>query len=479
MTESLKLPRPVRNLKVDWGLRQRYLGLGLAVNAAIWGTALVYLMFAPRTYVSEWTAIMPGGGERSTVNLPGIGEANSQTNSAFGSVTQDPRENYKYIAGSKPVIEAAASELNIDAESFGGAPDVKIIDNTKLMQFTLEGTDPEELELKSQAFHKALQTRLVELRIQESAERDTGLQGALATSKRKLFSAQRRLSQYQARSGYSSADQIANLSSNIEGLRRERAQLLAQLNDSEARLQQLSANLNLSPQQATNAFSLQSDPEFQQTAGEYAKSTAALVDLTSRFTANHPAVVDLKAKQEAARAELLSRSRSLLKKPIDLQSVEQLSLNNTVSASSRDKLFQDLIAVQVDRRGLQSQAQEVDRQLAQLEGRLKNLTQQKAVADDLQRDVQINETVFSSTLARLDLGGSDAFGSYPQLQLITEPKASESPMRMFVLLGAAAGSMMATAGIGLLWLRQSRTQSPTENALARPATSAEYIVINQ
>lgn len=479
MTESLKLPRSVRNLKVDWGLRQRYLGLGLAVNAAIWGTALVYLMFAPRTYVSEWTAIMPGGGERSTVSLPGIGEANSQSNSAFGSVTQDPRENYKYIAGSKPVVEAAASELNIDAESFGGAPEVKIIDNTKLMQFTLEGTDPEELELKSQAFHKALQTRLVELRIQESAERDTGLQDALVTSKRKLFSAQRRLSQYQARSGYSSADQLANLSSNIEGLRRERAQLLAQLNDSEARLQQLSANLNLSPQQATNAFSLQSDPEFQQTAGEYAKTTAALVDLTSRFTANHPAVVDLKAKQEAARAELLSRSRSLLKKPIDLQSVEQLSLNNTVSASSRDKLFQDLIAVQVDRRGLQSQAQEVDRQLAQLEGRLKNLTQQKAVADDLQRDVQINETVFSSTLARLDLGGSDAFGSYPQLQLITEPKASESPMRMFVLLGAAAGSMMATAGVGLLWLRQSRTQSPTENALARPATSAEYIVINQ
>lgn len=479
MTESLKLPRSVRNLKVDWGLRQRYLGLGLAVNAAIWGTALVYLMFAPRTYVSEWTAILPGGGERSTVSLPGIGEANSQTQSAFGMVTQDPRENYKYIADSKPVLEAAASELDMDIETFGDAPKVTIIDNTKLMQFSLEGTDPEELELKSAAFHKALQTRLIELRIQEAAERDTGLQGALATSKRKLFNAQRRLSQYQARSGYSSADQIANLSTNIEELRRERAQLLAQRNDVDARLQQLSANLNLSPQQATDAFSLQSDPEFQQTAGEYAKTTAALVDLTSRFTANHPAVVDLKAKQATARTELLSRSRSLLNKPADLQSVQQLSLNNTVSDSSREQLFQDLIAVQVDRRGLESRSQEVDRQLAQLEGRLKNLTQQKAVADDLQRDVQINEAVFSSTLARLDLGGSDAFGSYPQIQLVTEPKADESPMRMFVLLGAAVGSMMATAGVGLLWLRQSQNQSLAENALARPTTSAEYIVINQ
>jgi uncharacterized protein involved in exopolysaccharide biosynthesis len=479
MTESLKLPRSLRNLKVDWGLRQRYLGLGLAVNAAIWGTALVYLMFAPRTYVSEWTAIMPGSGERSTVNLPGIGEANSQTQSAFGSVTQDPRENYKYIAGSKPVLEAAASELNMDVESFGGAPEVQIIDNTRLMQFSLEGTNPEELELKSVAFHKAFQTRLVELRIQESAERDTGLQGALATSKRKLFNAQRKLSQYQARSGYSSADQIANLSSNIEGLRRERAQLLAQLNDTEARLQQLSTNLNLSPQQATDAFSLQSDPEFQQTTGEYAKTTAALVDLTSRFTANHPAVIDAKAKQAAARAELLSRSRSLFNKPVALKSVERLSLNNTVSDSSREQLFQDLIAVQVDHRGLQSRAQEVDRQLAQLEARLKDLTQQKAVADDLQRDVQINEAVFSSTLARLDLGGSDAFGSYPQIQLVTEPKVDEPPLRMFVLLGAAAGSMMATAGVGLLWLRQSRNQAAAGNALARPATSAEYIVINQ
>jgi len=479
MTESLKLPRSVRNLKVDWGLRQRYLGLGLAVNAAIWGTALTYLMFAPRTYVSEWTAILPGGGERSTVSLPGIGEANSQTQSAFGMVTQDPRENYKYIAGSKPVLEAAASELNMDTESFGKAPKVTIIDNTKLMQFSLEGTDPEELELKSQAFHQAFQTRLVELRIQESAGRDTGLQSALATSKRKLFNAQRKLSQYQARSGYSSADQLANLSSNIEGLRRERAQLLAQLNDTEARLEELSSNLNLSAQQATNAFSLQADPEFQQTAGEYAKTSATLVDLTSRFTANHPAVIDAKAKQEAARAELLNRSRSLLKQPVNLQSIERLSLNNTVSDSSREKLFQDLIAVQVDRRGLQSRAQEVDRQLAQLEGRLKDLTQQKAVADDLQRDVQINEAVFSSTLARLDLGGSDAFGSYPQIQLVTEPRATASPLRLFVLLGATAGSLMATAGVGLLWLRQSRNQFSAENALARPTTSAEYIVINQ
>lgn len=477
MTESLKLPR-TNNLRLELSPRQRFLGLGLALNATIWGTALLYLITASPTYVSEWMVILPDGGERANVSLPGIGEATSQSASAFGSPSQDPRENYKHIAQSQAVQAEAADILNIDPQNFE-APHVELIENSMLMQFQFKGTNPEAIREQSLAFHQALQTQLNELRVEESAQQDKGLQASLATSRRKLLTAQKRLSQYQARSGFSSDDQIGNLSTNVEQLRKERADILAQSRESGARQTTLAANLKLSPQQATEAFSLQSDPQFQQILGEYGKTSAALVELTSRFTANHPAVIDARAKNNAAQTALTARGRSLLNKPVNLKSLERLGLNNTTSNSTaREQLFQDLVTVQVEKQGLDARAKEIDRQLANLEGRLKNLAQHKAVAGDLERDVQINEAIFSSALTLLDMGNSDMNGSYPQTQLVVGPNISKIQTKMYILLGALLGSVLASTGVGLLYLRHRQTNPQTAKLQAATSDSG-YVVISQ
>jgi uncharacterized protein involved in exopolysaccharide biosynthesis len=82
--------------------------------------------------------------------------------------------------------------------------------------------------------------------------------------------------------------------------------------------------------------------------------------------------------------------------------------------------------------------------------------------DALKRDLQIAEAVFSSTLARLDIGRSNASGSYPLLQLLAEPslpEAPSSPPPQLVLLGATLGSLFLTMGLVLLWRRQQRQTS--------------------
>lgn len=456
MTETFGIPHSASESRVKWGRWQRYLGLGLVFNAAIWGTALHYLAVALQTYTSEWMVILPPAGESSNVSVPGIGVATSSSNSAYGSATYDPRENYKHIAQSETVLRAAATFLDMDLGKFG-IPRIKVIDNTTLMQFEGEGASPKEAQLKSLALYKALEARLYQLRTQQAGRKQIGLQTALNFSQNNLIKAQQRLSEYKARSGFTSGEQIVNLSNNIEQLRRERSQILAQLQQSGAHLRQLSTNLKLSAQQATDAFSLQADPQFQQTLSDYGKSSAALVVLSSKYTPNNPAVIDEKAKRDATQAALLARSQSLLGKSVSFGYIQQLSLNNTVSTgSSREKLFQDLVSVQANKQGLQAQAQEVDRQLALLENKLKTLAQQQSKVDDLQRNVQIAEAVFSSTLARLDIGKSDIFGSYPQIQLVKEPslpKMPSAPNKQFVLLGAALGSLFSTAGLVSLGLR--------------------------
>ena len=461
MTESLRIPHSLWRSRVDWGNWKRYLGLGLIFNAAIWGTALLYLEIAPREYSSEWTIALPRGGEQASVSVPGVGSASSSIQSPYNTNNADPREDYRYIASSKPVLEAAAASLELSLGEFG-SPRINIVPNTMLMEFEFEGDSPREAQFKSQALYEALLVRLYELRIQEAAHKEQSLQTTLKASQKKLNDAQQRLSDYKSRSDFNSDVQIDHLSSSIEQLRRERAQTLAQLRQSDASLRQLSTSLELSPQQATEAYKLQSDPYLQQITSDYGESSAAIVGLNSRYTPENPAVINEKSRQEDIQAALTQRSQYLLKKPVSQEYVEQLSLNNS---PSREQLLQNLVSVQADKQGLQARAQEIEQQLVLFENRLKSLAKQQITVVELQRQLQIAEVIFSSTLTQLDLRNSDVFGSYPQIQLIQEPSlpnSPNSPKEKFVLLGAILGSSFLTLAVASLWYRSYRASLPKQ-----------------
>ncbi len=405
---------------------------------------------------------MPGAGSNANVSLPGIGQASYENSSPYSSSsTQDPRENYKFIAVSEPVLKAAAAQLNMSPGEFG-SPRIKVLDNTSIMTVEFKGASPQEARNKSLAFYKALEARLNELRIQEAVRRDVGFQTGLNSSQRKLQIAQKRLSDYKARSGLNSDEQIKDLTTNIEQLRRQRAEILASQQQASTRLEQLSANLKLSAPQATDAFVLQTDQVFQQNLKNYSDASAAVVVLESKFLPSHPTLVTEKAKRDAAQEALLVRGQSLLGRPVNLATIKQLNLSNTNSGGSRETLFEELVKVQADQKGLTAQAQEIDQQINLLENRLKKLAQQESNLDALKRDMQDAEAVFSSTLTRLDIGKSNTFGSYPLIQIVTEPSLPDSPTdpkKSYVYLGAAAGSLFSTTGLVLLWMRARKPKT--------------------
>ncbi len=434
-----------------------YLLLGITTNIAFWGSALFYLKVTPPIYTSSSAINLPGAASNANVSLPGIGQASYENSSpyAIGS-SQDPRENYKFIAESQPVLEAAAAKLNMSLGQFG-KPQIKVLVNTSVLTIEFKGGSPEEARNKSLAFYEALEARLNQLRTQEAIRRDVGFQKGLTSSQIKLQIAKRRLSDYKARSGLNSDDQIKNLTTNIEQLRRQRAEIVAQQQQATTRLKELSTNLKLSAGQATDAFTLQTDQIFQQNLKNYSDASAAMVILEAKFLPNHPTVVGEKAKRDAARVALLARSQSLLGQPVSLETLKQINLNGTNSSAAKETLFQQLVTVQADQKGLSSQAQSMDKQITELESRLKNMVQQESQLDALKRDMQVAEAVFSSTLTRLDLGKSNSFGSYPLTQILAEPSLSSSPIepkKAYVYLGAGAGSLLSTTGVLLLWLRE-------------------------
>lgn len=143
-----------------------------------------------------------------------------------------------------------------------------------------------------------------------------------------------------------------------------------------------------------------------------------------------------------------------------------MSLNNSGSDdSNRAVLFQELISQQTQQRGLEDRARELEQQIKNLENRLASLSPQESTLANLQRDVQIAEAVFSSTMTKLNLSKLDIFASYPRIQIVTEPtlpKEPSSPKTKFVLLGSFMSSFFLTTGLLSLWWRDRQNQQANQ-----------------
>ncbi|MEC4894092.1 MAG: hypothetical protein SAL07_17150 [Oscillatoria sp. PMC 1051.18] len=454
-TESPVIPRYNPDAIKAHNPGKGYFFLGLLSNALVWGAAITYLQVTEPTYTSEWAISLPGIDATTSVEVPGIGRADSQSESPYRHDNHDPRENYKFIAESDEVITSAASQVELPKEDFG-EPRIKIVDNTTLMRFEIRGDSPQQAQEKAIAFQDAFQTKLEQLRLQEIEQQDSGLKDLLKESQQNLLSAQKRLSEYKASSGLSSSEQLRDLSINIEELRRLRAETLAQLQQVSGRFQQLSQDLELSTTQANDSFVLKSDPLFQQHLADYNRASTELATLQSKFLPLNPTVIAKQREKDTAETALLRRSAALLGQPVSGSTLELPDIANSGEASARDTLSQELISLQSQQQGLALQAQELTRQIEQLESRLKLQAQQESGLENLRRDVQIAEAVFTSTLTKLDLSKSKIASSYPQTQLLIQPSLPDEPTApkvKYVWLGTAMCSFFLTTGMISLWWR--------------------------
>jgi uncharacterized protein involved in exopolysaccharide biosynthesis len=452
-----------------------YLGIWLVANTVIWSAALLYLRLKSPTYSSTWTINVPFAGGSTNLSLPGIAQASSMADSPYRSYA-DPRESYKFLALSDEFIEAAANQLKIPVQEFG-KPKIKIMDNTTLMKFEIKGNSPKQAQEKALVMQHTLEATLDKLRNQEIAHQETNSEGAISSDAKKLQIAQQRLSNYKSSSRLSSNEQLRDVTTNLELLRRQRAEIAAQLQETRAKVTQLSVSLGLSAEDAADALTLQSDRLFQQYLADYSQVSAELVNLNSKYLPDHPAVITKKMKVDASATALLQQGQSILRRPVSQATLKQLTIGggSSESSSQRSALLQELISLQTQGQGTQAQTKELDQQIAQLQSRLKMLSEQESELDNLQRDVKISEAVFSSNLTKLSLSKSDISAStYPKISILMSPnlpKKPSSPKKLFVLAGTGACSFLLTTGLAALLIRERKLQRTKQIIWATSASA--------
>ena len=442
--------------KIPWSRWLKYLLLGALCNIGLFGFSFSYLKKTPPTYISELIVHVAGSGPGVSVNLPSIGQANTSSATAFGSHS-DPRENYKLMATSSTVLTAAASALDIP-ESELGKPIVNLINNTTLLEFQVKAHDPQEAQQKAQAIYNALYDRLEVLRVEEQEEQNKAVQKALSEAETKLTKAQQSISEYKAKSGLNSSDQVTNLITNLGTLQIQYIQAAADYRRITDSLNQQINTLGLQPQEAADALVLATDQEFQKILEKYTNANATLIELRGNRGENYPDLVKARHERESSLDALLERGQLLLDKPLKKLGLELLILDNSNgSGVKRADLFVQLVDLKAEQEGLFSKITLMKDQIKRLNNELTIFTQKKAILDNLDLDVQIAEAVFASTLTKIDLSKGDPFASFPMIQIIeqpTLPTEPSAPKPKLVLAGTIVGCLLVSTGLTILWWRE-------------------------
>ncbi|MEE8057064.1 MAG: hypothetical protein V3T17_04420 [Pseudomonadales bacterium] len=433
----------------------RYAMVGALLLALVWTAVAAYIITAPK-YTSRFALVLPGNGSSSKINLEKVGEATTDSPSPFGNRSVNPRVNYKEILLSDDVREAAAHKVGLSLLQFT-KPKIKMVAETAIIQVFVKGATPNLAKSQSTSLIDAFNTRLDQLRADEITRREQSIQNALAIYRKRLQATSRELVSFKQGSEYISKEQYAELSMRLERIKEDRVNTLAEMDRQQGYVDQLSRHMGITPKLAADAFVLNADYLFRKNLLNYHESGAQLAVYQSKWGKRHPMVIHALAQQQQTLSAMTHRSLTL----VGHQNLNTIKLLNLDESATRSALFEDIILSFAKTTGLNKKRIQLDYQIDKHDKKIRLLARDEAILDDLQRNYQIAEAVFTSAVAKIDTNKADIYASYPLVQILAEPslpRAPSSPNRPIALVGGILGSCLIIVALTMLWKRKQLLQ---------------------
>nr|WP_298927035.1 hypothetical protein [uncultured Erythrobacter sp.] len=444
------------------GRYKRYIAAIAAPLALIWMVALGYIAFAPDSYDSRMTLILPGTGVGASMNLESIGQASTNTSSAFSSPSLSPTENYKRLLMSDLVLRDAAKIAGEDEGQFP-EPSIKLIDQTNLIEVRMSGPTAQIAQDRMAALQTAFDTALENLRNDEAETRESAGSKRIGELEAKVDTAQAALLEFQGETGLVSLDQFAGRISALDRLKQNERERRVSLAESGAATSRLSRTLSISLPQARRAMQMKADPQFQELLRRHAAATGERSERSGTLGDAHGSMEELAAEQSALKADLAARGEALT----GLSGERVLAFADLAVSDTRERLFASLSERDSGHAGNGAALAELRRQISAQSSDTEQQVEQAAKLADLLRDLRVAEAVFSSALAQLDTNKSDPFASYPLVQTLEAPslpRSTSAPSPLLVIAGALAATIILIIGFLLLWLRQPIIRKLLPNA---------------
>ncbi len=471
-TPNLSEAKPPRFLLRSWvvvrdglpsvGRYKRYFAALAGPLAIVWVLAIGYIVLAPDRFDSRMTLILPGTGVGASMNLESIGQATTNTSSAFASPTLSPTENYKRLLTSDLVLRDAATIADEEEGAFP-EPSIKLIDQTNLIELRMPARSPQQAQVRMAALQQAFNTAIENLRQDEARAREEADARRIGELESKVDDAQQALLDFQGKTGLVSLDQFAGRITALDQLKTNERDRRVRVAETSAATSRLSATLNISLPEARRAMQLKADPEFQALLNRYAQSRAEHSERSGTLGDAHSAIEELSAEKTSLRSSLAERGAEIT----GLDGTKVIEIADLSVSNTRESLFASLSERDSDSTGNSAALTELRRQIAAQSTETEDQVSQAAELAALLRDLRVAEAVFSSALARLDTNKSDPFASYPLVQTLEAPslpRAKSAPSSLIVIAGAMGASLFILIGFLLLWLRQPIIRKLLPNA---------------
>ncbi len=440
---------------------RRYLRAGAIGCAAAWGLSMGYLLVSPKSYTSGFVLVMPGTGAGSSLNLPTLGQATSTSSSPFASPDLSPTENYRKLLLSNRLSREAALAAGENPDAFPTLK-VELADQTKLISVKVVARTPAQAAGRAEAVRVAFSRMLDALRKDEIETREVAQRTMLANYKTAVNEARQKLTDYEAQTGLVSIEQYSSIVASVEHLHDSLRDSDTKLANMRAAVAELGRQLGVTAEQANIAMMLRSDPFVQALLEQIAKQETEMAVLNGTHGPNAPRLVDVTAERANTVAKLNARAIELTgNKRYDVLKARDLSLHD-----ERARLFERMVGQIADAEALAALRAKLAEQIETEHARVMTLAPAASHLDDLKRDVQVAEAVFSSALARTDTSKSDYFASYPMVQTLEAPSVPlkpSAPLPMLAIAGGFAASLLIIASLVLTWLRTALLQKILKN----------------
>lgn len=432
-------------------LRSRWRTLLLLISTIIAATVAIVLVKAP-AYQASWVMLLPGTERSSTVNLANIGEARTSTSNAYGNVSLSPKHTYREIALSSTVIDKAALKFGVKNGAFT-KPNIKLIQQTPAIRFTLKGTDPEKLENRSIIFHETFLEVLNDLRANEIDRHDQGVSLQLAAAKNRLKEAQARIVEFKSNGAVMTEEQLDLRTVGFESLRAQVTSAEQSFIKAQSSRNKLSELLGITDTQAAEITKMSSHPQLVGLLPALHETGAELNGLKAIAGEGYPLRRAAQAKydQHLLALKIIVDSVPSLR-PMKLMGVAELLTPQHAPLLAR--LIEESLTVESHRAEialLQTQVINADKSMRVISSEIANL-------DELKRDYQIAEAIFSSGLTRLDSSKFDIYATYPLVQLLTLPGGQINRDHLASKLIMVAGILLSMLVCVLIILFDIRKQ---------------------
>ena len=397
----------------------KFLLVSTRTSLVIFIIYLVLYILVPRRYTVRYLYNLPGEKNTTSISLPEIGNADTSFGSAgYARSTFDPRENYRSIFLSKPVIQNAKRLLNID---YFPKPRIDLTPNSTLISVKITSSTIQQSVRYAKALNKSAIAHISRLRRSSISERRVPVDSIVQEISQRLNKSQEKLADFQVNNALQFEEQSKDLLAIIAELKNREIDISGEIKKHEGEISSLESMTDLNQKELKFAFLTRDDIVISELMNQYSVVVGKINTNDGLYGKQHPLQRNLVNQRNALAKSIISRSEELLGETLSIN-----ILSKVFKANSAENVSSDVIIALIQKRstleGERNKYNEILDQKIKYEKELNDLIKLQPKLADLKRDVALSEAVISSALANIEYSESNFYEGYPQIQIIEEPR---------------------------------------------------------